>query len=60
MEQCYMRAWNAHFRKRLWFGRQVQNLFGNQLASTLAVNLAVRVPVIAKMIMKGTHGKPFN
>ena len=60
LEQNYMRVWNAHFSKRLWFGRQVQNLFGNRSASTLAVDLAVHIPVIAKMIMKGTHGKPFN
>jgi flavin-dependent dehydrogenase len=60
MEQSYRHTWNVHFRRRLWFGRQVQNLFGNRSASTLAVSLAVHVPVVAKMIMKGTHGKPFN
>jgi flavin-dependent dehydrogenase len=60
LEQNYIHVWNEHFKKRLWFGRQVQNLFGNRAASGLAVNLAVHIPFIAKMIMKGTHGKPFG
>lgn len=60
LEQNYTRVWNAHFKNRLWFGRQVQNLFGNHIASNVAVNLAVHVPFIANMIIKGTHGKTFT
>ena len=60
LEQRYTIAWNKQFKKRLWFGRQVQNLFGNQHSSNFAVNLAVHVPMLAKLIIKGTHGKPFR
>lgn len=60
LEKSYMHVWNTHFRKRLWFGRQVQNLFGNRTASSLAVSLAVHIPIIAKMIVRGTHGRPFG
>jgi flavin-dependent dehydrogenase len=60
LEQNYTSEWNAHFRKRLWFGRQVQKLFGTHSASNFAVNLAVRVPFIANTIIKGTHGQPFG
>jgi menaquinone-9 beta-reductase len=60
LEHDYTRAWNLNFRKRLWFGRQVQNLFGNRSASNIAVNLAIHVPPVANLIIRGTHGKPFG
>ena len=59
LEQQYTEAWNRLFKNRLWFGRQVQKLFGNEWASNATVNLAINVGPIAKMIIKGTHGNPF-
>lgn len=59
LEKKYAHAWNIHFSKRLWFGRQVQKLFGNHRASNLAVSLAIHIRPLANMIMRGTHGKPF-
>src|SRR5690606_10336164 len=37
IEEKYTREWNNMFARRLWFGRQVQRLFGNETASNLAV-----------------------
>ena len=59
LEQHYSEAWNKLFKNRLWFGRQVQKLFGNEWASNAAVNLAINIRPIANMIIKGTHGDPF-
>lgn len=59
LESQYSAEWNKLFRNRLWFGRQVQKLFGNEWASSLAVNLALNVRPIVSMIIKGTHGEPF-
>lgn len=59
LEKKYATAWNNHFSNRLWFGRQVQRLFGNELASDVAVNLAVHSTLIANQIIKRTHGTPF-
>jgi flavin-dependent dehydrogenase len=59
LEKSYEAAWNAHFRRRLWIGRQVQRLFGNALASQLAVGLAISSRPIANLIIKNTHGEPF-
>jgi flavin-dependent dehydrogenase len=59
LEQQYTEAWNKLFKNRLWFGRQVQKLFGNEWASNATVNLAINVGPIARMIIKGTHGNPF-
>jgi flavin-dependent dehydrogenase len=59
LEQNYIHAWSKNFKNRLWFGRQVQNFFGNELASNVTVNLAIHVRPVARMIMKRTHGQPF-
>ena len=59
LEQQYIDAWNKLFKKRLWFGRQVQKLFGNEWASNPAVNLAINIRPMANMIIRGTHGDPF-
>lgn len=59
LEEEYTEAWNKLFKKRLWFGRQVQKLFGNEWASNATVNLAINVGPIANIIIKGTHGDPF-
>jgi flavin-dependent dehydrogenase len=59
MEDRYRRAWNNEFRTRLWFGRNVQRLFGNQRFSSMAVGLARSSEVIARLIVRGTHGQPF-
>jgi flavin-dependent dehydrogenase len=59
LEQEYARQWKSHFANRLWFGRQVQKLFGSSIASNAAIHLALYSKPIARAIVKGTHGKPF-
>jgi menaquinone-9 beta-reductase len=59
LEQEYTASWNGLFKRRLWFGRQVQKLFGNEWASNAAVNVAIAVRPVAHAIIKGTHGDPF-
>lgn len=56
LEKHYNHQWQKAFSTRLWFGRQVQRLFGNETASNVAINLAVYCKPIAKTIMKNTHG----
>jgi flavin-dependent dehydrogenase len=59
LEIRYRKAWKTQFRSRLWFGRNVQRLFGNPDFSALAVNLARRSKPLANLIVRRTHGKPF-
>lgn len=59
LETQYEKTWNKLFSRRLWAGRQIQKLFGSELASGLAINLALNVKPVASFIMKNTHGKPF-
>ena len=59
LARSYNAEWNKIFKKRLAFGRQVQRMFGNEMASKLAVSVAINIPPIANLIMKNTHGDPF-
>ena len=59
LEKEYTKTWYKTFAGQLWFGRQVQRLFGNEWASNVAVQLAVRTEWIARTIIKNTHGRPF-
>ncbi len=59
MEADYSAQWNALFKNRLWAGRQIQNLFGREWTSNLAVQLARHVKPVAHFLMKKTHGQAF-
>lgn len=60
LEKEYAEHWNKAFAKRLWIGRQIQNkLFGSEFTSNLAVNLAVYSRLIARALIKKTHGGVF-
>lgn len=60
MESLYRRRWNELFRFRLWFGRGVQHLFGNPLASASVVTFANAFTGAAKALARNTHGQPFG
>jgi menaquinone-9 beta-reductase len=59
LEKKYADEWKKQFQNRLWFGRQVQKLFGNEWTSNLAVNMAINIRPLANVIVKSTHGQPF-
>ena len=59
VEKIYTNRWNAQFRKRLAVGRQVQHLFGSGRGSVIARNLIQRLPFMANLIIRNTHGQSF-
>lgn len=59
LEKSYTRRWKKVFAGRLQQGRLIQQLFGNHLASTLAVNLILYIKPLARTIVKHSHGEPF-
>jgi hypothetical protein len=59
MEFAYSKKWNAMFARRLWAGRQIQQLFGAEWTSNLAVNLMNNVKPVARFLIRQTHGNPF-
>jgi flavin-dependent dehydrogenase len=59
LEQQYQIAWNNQFATRLKVGRGIQNLFGNNFLTQMAINGLNLFPTLAQQIVKRTHGKPF-
>lgn len=59
LEFNYSKQWNSLFANRLWAGRQIQRLFGDEWTSNLAVNLMRKSKPIAELIIRKTHGVSF-
>ncbi|MBL7873199.1 MAG: FAD-dependent monooxygenase [Cyclobacteriaceae bacterium] len=59
LEIQYSQKWNSLFAIRLWTGRQIQRLFGDEWTSNLAINLMRKSQPLAELIIKKTHGQPF-
>ena len=59
MEINYSRQWQKHFSKRLWIGRIVQRLFGNNTSTSTFLKLMHKTKWLAKKIIRATHGEPF-
>ncbi len=60
MEQEYSQQWNDMFRRRLWIGRKIQNMFGAAWLSNAAVGICNNIPPLAHYLMSKTHGKPID
>ncbi len=59
LEQQYSIVWKNNFERRLWAGRTIQNLFGKEWTSNVAVNLARHSKPMATWLVKQTHGESF-
>lgn len=59
LEEAYTRQWQQIFARRLWAGRQIQRLFGQEWISSLAVETLRRFKPAARFMVRQTHGKVF-
>jgi menaquinone-9 beta-reductase len=59
LETLYTAQWKKQFARRLWIGRNVQRIFGNNKSTTLFFKIMKAIPALAKLVIKQTHGKPF-
>ena len=59
IENEYTAAWDKQFAARLWTGRQLQKLFGNNTTTALTLGLLNALPPLTKYLISKTHGKPF-
>jgi flavin-dependent dehydrogenase len=59
MESAYEKKWTFLFARRLWAGRQIQQLFGAEWTSDLAVNVMRKAKPLAGFLIRQTHGEPF-
>ncbi len=60
LEYNYAKAWAQTFSQRLFFGRNIQRLFGSEWGSSFAVSLALHFKPLAMQLIRRTHGKPFT
>lgn len=60
LEEAYTQGWNQQFAQRLWIGRQMQFMFGNNVLMKMAIYMLNGSPGVANYLMKQTHGKPFG
>ncbi|QEC66089.1 FAD-binding protein [Panacibacter ginsenosidivorans] len=59
MEINYTRQWQKQFRKRLWIGRSVQRLFGNNTSTSIFLKFMYKTKWLSKKLIRATHGEPF-
>ena len=59
VEKTYQQTWKENFKQRLWIGRNVQKLFGNEVVSEIALSTMKSIKPLLKMVMKATHGSVF-
>jgi flavin-dependent dehydrogenase len=59
LEADYTQSWNGEFAQRLWVGRQLQRLFGNNNTTALTLNILNGLPAVSRFLISKTHGKPF-
>jgi flavin-dependent dehydrogenase len=60
LEDQYARQWRKTFSLRLRAGRFMQHyLFGSDFTSQMAVQMALNIPVLARTLIRISHGKPF-
>ncbi len=59
MELNYQQAWKQHFTSRLAMGRILQSFLGKESRANILVGLMRYMPLVARQIIKSTHGKPF-
>jgi flavin-dependent dehydrogenase len=59
LEKEYTRQWQQVFARRLWAGRQIQQLFGSEWLSGLAVTMLQYLTPATRYLIKQTHGKVF-
>jgi flavin-dependent dehydrogenase len=60
LEADYTQSWNVQFAQRLWVGRQLQRLFGNNNTTALTLNILNSLPPVSRYLISKTHGKPFE
>ncbi len=57
LEQQYQTAWSRQFAQRLWVGRRVQQLFGDERLTDAAVRLCGTFSPLLAAIIRQTHGQ---
>ena len=57
IESHYQQQWKSLFQKRIWAGRKIQDIFGNELLTNTSIFLLKQMKPVAKYLIQQTHGK---
>jgi menaquinone-9 beta-reductase len=60
LEKAYHAEWEHHFARRLWIGRQLQRMFGQNTATSVSLQVLKALPPLADYLISKTHGQPFS
>ena len=55
----YINLWKQNFSTRLFVGRRIQSVFGNEKMTNLLINSLKPMPFLVNKLVSLTHGKPF-
>lgn len=55
----YINLWKQNFSTRLFVGRKIQAIFGNETMTNLLINSLKSMPFLVNKLVSLTHGKPF-
>ncbi len=59
LEKKYVQNWNQLFSKRIYVGRKIQQLFGQEIMTEVVVRTLKFLPPITRWLVKQTHGNEF-
>lgn len=59
LENGYTQQWKNAFSTRLWVGRSVQNMFGNNRLTTAFLSFLEKSPKLSDRLIRYTHGTTF-
>jgi flavin-dependent dehydrogenase len=59
LESGFEKQWQKQFAKRIFVGRTIQRLFGNDHITNFFLQFMQYFPALSKKLINATHGKPF-
>lgn len=59
LESAFEKQWQKQFANRIFVGRTIQRLFGNNRVTNLFLQSMQYFPMLSKKLIKATHGNPF-
>ena len=59
LESAFEKQWQKQFANRIFVGRTIQRLFGNDRVTNFFLQSMHYFPMLSKKLIKATHGNPF-
>ncbi len=59
LETMYVKTWHKHFAVRVYAGRMLQKILGNEQLTNIAINGLKKMPAVVRKLVSLTHGNSF-